>query len=75
MNILLFAQLAERFGARQLSVPHMTDTDTLTHHLNNTCSGFEKEVYMIAVDKNIVHENTPLNEHSIVALLPPFSGG
>jgi molybdopterin converting factor small subunit len=31
--------------------------------------------YVIAVDKKVANENTTLTENSIVALLPPFSGG
>jgi molybdopterin converting factor small subunit len=31
--------------------------------------------YAIAVDKKIVSGNAPLQDKSVVALLPPFSGG
>jgi molybdopterin converting factor small subunit len=30
---------------------------------------------MIAVDRNIIQSNTPLQENTEVAVLPPFSGG
>jgi molybdopterin converting factor small subunit len=31
--------------------------------------------YVIAVDKQVITENTVLSKKSMVALLPPFSGG
>jgi molybdopterin synthase sulfur carrier subunit len=31
--------------------------------------------YIIAVDKQVIIKNTILNNNSVVALLPPFSGG
>jgi sulfur-carrier protein len=33
------------------------------------------EKFVVAVDKKTITENTMLNDHCTVALLPPFSGG
>ena len=43
--------------------------------LNKDYPEFTKTKYVIAVDKQVIKENTVLNKKSTVALLPPFSGG
>ena len=53
----------------------VADTDSLIKELHNTYPALAGAKYVIAVDKRVITSNTLLNEKSVVALLPPFSGG
>jgi sulfur-carrier protein len=74
MQIILFGRLTEITGG-PVSIDHATDTDSLINYLHMTYPALAESKYMIAVDKEIVNANTLLNKNSVVALLPPFSGG
>ena len=74
VKIILFGKLAEIAGA-SVSVNNVADTDSLIDALLKDHPEFAKTKYVIAVDKQLVKENTVLNKKSTVALLPPFSGG
>jgi molybdopterin synthase sulfur carrier subunit len=56
-------------------VDNVADTDGLIIALNENYPEFTRTKYVIAVDKQVIKENTVLNKKSTVALLPPFSGG
>jgi len=74
LKIIMFGRLADIAG-NAVSVNDVTDTDSLVNELNKKYPGLSNTKYVIAVNKEIIKENTPLNKKSIVALLPPFSGG
>jgi sulfur-carrier protein len=74
MQIILFGRLAEITGG-PVSVNDAADTDSLIRDLHKTYPALADSKYMIAVNKEIVNVNTILDENSVVALLPPFSGG
>lgn len=74
LKIIMFGRLADIAG-NAVSVNDVTDTDSLVSELNKKYPGLSNTKYVIAVNKEIIKENTPLNKKSIVALLPPFSGG
>ena len=74
VKIILFGKLAEIAGGA-VSMDNVEDTDSLINALNKNYPEFAKTKYVIAVDKQLIKENTALNKKSTVALLPPFSGG
>jgi molybdopterin synthase sulfur carrier subunit len=74
VKIILFGKLAEIAGA-SVSVDNVADTDSLINALHKDYPEFTKTKYVIAVDRQVIKENTVLNKESTVALLPPFSGG
>ena len=74
VKIILFGKLADIAGST-VSIDNIADTDSLVDSLNKRYPGLASTKYMIAVDKQLVTENTVINEKSMVALLPPFSGG
>jgi len=53
----------------------VADTDGLVRALHNTYPALAESKYVIAVNKQVITSNTSLNENSVVALLPPYSGG
>jgi len=74
INIIIFGQLTDIAGS-SLALENIADTNCLVEELHNRYPALAKAKYAIAVDKQVVNENTTLTENSIVALLPPFSGG
>jgi sulfur-carrier protein len=74
LKIQLFGQLKQMTGASELFID-VPDTDGLTREMAIRYPGLENLNYRIAVDRNIVQENTLVNEGQELALLPPYSGG
>jgi len=74
VKIILFGKLADIAGS-SVSVDNVPDTDSLVDSLNQRYPELSTTKYVIAVDKQVIKENTALNKKSMVALLPPFSGG
>ena len=74
INIIIFGQLADIAGS-SLALENIADTNGLVRELHILYPALANTKYAIAVDKKVVNENTALTENSIVALLPPFSGG
>jgi sulfur-carrier protein len=74
VKIILFGKLADIAGS-SVSVNGVRDTDGLINAMHKNYPALANIEYLIAVDKQVIKENTSLNDNSIVALLPPFSGG
>ena len=74
INIIIFGQLTDIAGS-SLALENIADTNSLVKELHNLYPALAKAKYAIAVNRNVVNENTTLTDNSIVALLPPFSGG
>ena len=74
VKIILFGKLAEIAGS-SVSIDNVTDTDSLINVLHKNYPALSNIKYVIAVDKQVIKENTALGRKSTVALLPPFSGG
>jgi sulfur-carrier protein len=74
INIIIFGQLTDIAGS-SLALENIADTNNLVKELHILYPALVNAKYAIAVDKKVVNENTTLTENSIVALLPPFSGG
>jgi len=43
--------------------------------LKNEFPGLLNTKYALAVNKQVIHQNTSLSNDDTVAILPPFSGG
>ena len=74
VNVIIFGRLTDIAGS-SLALENIADTNSLVKELNILYPALADAKYAIAVDKKVVNENTTLTENSIVALLPPFSGG
>lgn len=74
LQIQLYGQLSDIAG-KSLTLDTLRDTDALKELLHREFPALQGIDYQIAVNKQLIHHNTALTEGSIVALLPPFSGG
>jgi molybdopterin synthase sulfur carrier subunit len=75
MIVLTFGQITDVTGSPSLEIDPVPDTDALNALLQGRYPGLRQKKYVMAVDKKTIPGNTPLNPASIIALLPPFSGG
>jgi len=75
VNIIIFGQLTDITGEQNLVVSDVNDTDQLVAKLNKMFPAIVGAKFVIAVNKQVVSENTILENNSTIALLPPFSGG
>lgn len=74
ITVLFFGKLAEVAGTKA-ELPHVSSTDELLEQLRLQYPALAAEIFIIAVDKKTITENTSLTDNCTVALLPPFSGG
>jgi len=72
---MIFGQLSDIINSNELTLTGIADTNSLVSELNKRYPALAGTKYMMAVNKQTVTANTILKEDSIVALLPPFSGG
>jgi molybdopterin synthase sulfur carrier subunit len=75
MEVLLFGRLAEIAGLTALNIDWVKDSDQLKQKVLELFPAIAAIPFRIAVDKKIISETTTLQASSMVALLPPFSGG
>jgi len=75
IRIMIFGQLTDIIAGNELLLSDIADTDSLVSELNRRYPVLTGSRYMIAVNKQTIKANTVLKDDSIVALLPPFSGG
>jgi molybdopterin synthase sulfur carrier subunit len=60
---------------QELVFTDVQDTDSLKQRLEERFSGLRELNYIMAVNKEIIQGKISLIDESIVALLPPYSGG
>ena len=75
MDIKAFGQLTDIFKKETISIEGVKDLNELKEKLIKSFPALSQKSFVIAVNKQIIHNNVSLNEDSEVALLPPFSGG
>jgi molybdopterin synthase sulfur carrier subunit len=74
-NVIAFGRLTDIVGKAELTIHDASDTSQLLQQLRERFPALAGAPFIIAVDKQIVHNNTALTGNNTVALLPPFAGG
>lgn len=75
LKVLFFGELKEITECDEW-VPEMTEnTEFLCDFVCHKWPALKNKTYALAVNRQIVHARTNLNEGDVVAFLPPFSGG
>ncbi len=75
MEILLFGKLGDIVGKEKLETDHFDNTYALQQSLEKQFPALGGIKYMVAVNKQVVQQPTPLKGDETIALMPPFSGG
>ena len=72
---MIFGQLTDIVKSNTLTLTGIADTKSLVDELKRQFPALGDAKYLLAVNKQTITANTTLKEGSIVALLPPYSGG
>lgn len=75
LDIISFGKIAEVMNSQRLQVVGLSDTNELKVYLEKSYPLLTTMNYKLALNKNIIQENTALKNNDIVAIMPPFSGG
>ena len=75
VNVIIFGKLIDITGSSSLTINNVADTAQLNEQLQNRFPGLSVYPYIMAVDKEIIHVNTLLQNNNTVALLSPYAGG
>jgi hypothetical protein len=75
IEVRIFGQLEDITSTPTVLIKKVGDTDSLQEELFMTYPALKEKKFSIAVNQNIIHQNTMLDDNAQVALLPPFSGG
>jgi molybdopterin synthase sulfur carrier subunit len=75
LTIRLFGQFIEMAGSSTLQVEGVQDSNGLRLKMESLYPELQSIPYLVAVNKDVVNNNTPLETGSEIALLPPYSGG
>ncbi len=75
LKIQVFGNLRDIIGSNELVVNDVLSKDELVKMLNTRYAKLSGTKYVVAINRKISVENDSLNEHSEVALIPPYSGG
>ena len=75
IQVLFFGSLTDSSLVAELAMDLVQDTDQLKQVLIQQYPGLKMAKFFIAVNQQMIQENTLLKNGDIVALMPPFSGG
>lgn len=72
---MIFGQLTDIAGSSVIELPAVKDSNELQQLLMEKYPSLAHTKYRVAVNKKLISENVAITEGSVIALLPPFSGG
>lgn len=75
IKVLTFGVVTEIIGETSLELGEISSTAELMKKLENDFPKLKDTKYVVAVNKIIVPESSPIPDNSTIAILPPFSGG
>ncbi len=75
IKVLLFGQIMDLTQCPSLTLEDLPDTDSLKDILLERYPALSTLPFVVSLGKKAISTNTPLSPASVVALLPPFSGG
>lgn len=75
MEILFFGQLTDITKTSSLQINEASDLTALKKNLFEKFPALSASHFMVAVDNKLIKENVELTETSVVAFMPPYSGG
>ncbi len=75
INVLTFGAITEITGSKSFLMQGIDSTERLVDLLEEKYPRLKTVQYAIAVNKEVIQQNTMLDNDATVAILPPFSGG
>lgn len=74
IEIISFGKISEFISNQKMTIDCGT-TDELKIHLENIFPQLAGMKYKLALNKNLVQQNSELKNSDSIAIMPPFSGG
>ena len=75
IKVLTFGAITEITGSKNFLMQGIDSTQHLVQLLEEKYPRLKAVQYAIAVNKEVIQQNTILDNDATVAILPPFSGG
>ncbi len=75
IEIITFGKIVEFMESQRISFEGIEDTDGLKLAIERSFPPLADMKYKLALNKNIVQQNMPINNNDVLAIMPPFSGG
>lgn len=75
INILFFGQLTEKVGSSSISIDNPGSISKLKAELLSRFPALQTATFSIALNNVLIAEETTIPDNSIIAFMPPFSGG
>lgn len=75
IEIITFGKITDLIPNGIMSFSGVTDTDQLKATLEQRYPQLSGIKYKLALNKTLVQNKMSLQEHAIIAIMPPFSGG
>lgn len=74
-DILVFGQLADAVATSTITIEKTDSVAALKIKLFDKYPQLQDKTFLIAVDNKIASDDGLISDESVIALLPPFSGG
>ncbi len=75
IEIRFFGQLADLTKSDAIFLDDLADTDLVKERVLELYPSLQQTTFMMALNNEMVHEKIIISENSIIAFMPPFSGG
>jgi molybdopterin synthase sulfur carrier subunit len=75
LTVKAFGMIAEKLSEQEFKFPKKKDTEELLNSLYNEYPDLKELDFSLAVNQQLIQQNTSLEGNEEIALLPPFSGG
>jgi molybdopterin synthase sulfur carrier subunit len=75
IEMISFGKIAEFINNQKIDIEGVADTDAFKQYLENQFPALKGMKYKLALNKNIIQENTKITNPATIAIMPPFSGG
>ncbi|WP_316803711.1 MoaD/ThiS family protein [Pedobacter nototheniae] len=75
IKLISFGKIAEFVTEQNIEIENISNTDELCLFFEKKYPALANMKYKVALNKNLVQQNSKIENMDTVALMPPFSGG
>lgn len=75
IDIISFGKISDFIKNQRIDITGISDTDALKTYLEKTFPEISQMKYKLALNENLIQQNTQISGNDLVAIMPPFSGG
>jgi len=75
VEIRFFGQLTDLTKTEKVLIEDMRDTNIMINKIMEMYPALANATFKVALNNKLVNDNIEITENSIIAFMPPFSGG